>query len=42
LVRRPLFGLWCQSRMIDDDYVDDDNDDDECGVIGGKRIENGN
>jgi hypothetical protein len=33
-VRRPLFDLLCQSRMI--------NDDDECGTGGGIRIGRGN
>jgi hypothetical protein len=32
LVRRPLFGLLYQPRMIDD----------ECGVVGGMRIRRGN
>jgi hypothetical protein len=32
LVRRPLFGLLYQPRMIDD----------ECGVVGGMRIGRGN
>jgi hypothetical protein len=34
-VRRPLFGLLYQPRMIDDD---DDDDDDECGTTSGIRI----
>jgi hypothetical protein len=33
LVRRPLFGLLYQPRMIDDD---------ECGAVGGKRLGRGN
>jgi hypothetical protein len=33
LVRRPLFGLLYQSRMIDDD---------KCGVVDGMRISRGN
>jgi hypothetical protein len=33
LVRRPIFGLLYQPRMIDDD---------ECGVVGGMRIGRGN
>jgi hypothetical protein len=33
LVRRPLFGLLYQPRMIDDD---------ECGTVGGIRIGRGN
>jgi hypothetical protein len=32
LVRRPLFYLWYQPRMIDD----------ECGAVGGMRISRGN
>jgi hypothetical protein len=32
LVRRPLFGLLYQSRMIDD----------ECGAVGGLRLDRGN
>jgi hypothetical protein len=35
LVRRPLFGLSYQPRMIDDD-------DGECGAVGGMRIGRGN
>jgi hypothetical protein len=35
LVRWPIFGLLYQPRMIDDD-------DDECGVVGGMRIGRGN
>jgi hypothetical protein len=34
LVRRPLFGLLYQPRMIDDG--------DECGAVGGMRIGRGN
>jgi hypothetical protein len=36
LVLRPLFGLLYQTRMIDDD------EDDECGAVGGMRIGRGN
>jgi hypothetical protein len=40
LVLRPLFGLLYETRMIDDD--DDDDVDNDCGEIGGKRIDRGN
>jgi hypothetical protein len=33
LVRRPLFGLFYQPRIRDND--DDDDDDDDCGEVGG-------
>jgi hypothetical protein len=33
LVRRPLFGLLYQTRMVDDD---------ECGAVAGMRIRRGN
>jgi hypothetical protein len=44
LVRRPLFGLLYQPRMINNDYDEGDDDDngDECWAVGGMRLGRGN